>query len=335
MTDVTAPLTVLGAGSWGTALALVLAHQGQPITLWSNEAAEVEAMQEKGENSRYLPGIPFPSNLQVSHDLSASVASADDILVVVPSYAFREVLQAIKPQWHDQKRLVWGTKGLDPETGHLLSSVAQEILGADVTMAVLSGPSFAREVAADLPTAVCIASKSSSYLTELAKRFHARHFRVYPSHDIVGLQLCGVVKNVIAIAVGMSDGRQFGANARAALITRGLVEMRRLCDAVGGDEKTVDGLAGLGDLILTASDDQSRNRRLGLALGQGVAVEPAIESIGQSVEGFYNARQIYELAQIHHVDMPIVSVVYRTLYENLSIEAAANTLLARDQASQE
>ncbi len=329
-----ASITVLGAGSWGTALALLLARNGVETLLWGFDTNEVDALKQERQNSRYLPGIAFPDNLSVTSDLKEAVKNQPLLLLAIPSHAFRSTLQAIKPNLAEQTKVSWATKGLDKETGGLLHESAQEILGKQIPLAVISGPSFAREVAENLPTALTIASDQADYLEEIANLLHNERFRVYTSSDMVGAQIGGAVKNVMAIAAGISDGLKFGANTRAALITRGLAEMIRLGIALGANQETFMGLAGMGDLILTCTDDQSRNRRMGLGLGKGRSVEVVREEIGQEVEGVSAAKEVYLLAKKHHVEMPITEQIYKVLYENLSPLDAVQNLLARDKKAE-
>jgi len=307
------PIAILGAGSWGTALALYLGRRGQTVHIWSIEASEIAAMNADRENKRYLPGHPLPNTIHPMTDLAQSLDGVQDALLVVPSVGFRSTLEAAKKIIHPGMRFICASKGLEAETGHLLSEVAADVLGQDYPFAVLSGPSFAREVAAGLPTAVVIASQSSSFLSELIELFDSDIFHVVPSDDITGVEVGGVVKNVIAIVTGISDGLQFGTNARSALITRGLAEITALGIALGGKAQTFVGLSGLGDLILTCSDDQSRNRRLGLAIGKGKNIEAAEQEIGQVVEGKRNAEIVVRLADKLGVDMPICQMVWQIL----------------------
>ncbi len=322
---------VLGAGSWGTALALLLARNDHPTTLWTHHAEHAAAMQHERRNARYLPEAEFPRTLTVTADIGQAVRDADTILVVVPSGAFREVLIAVAPYVRREQRIVWGTKGFEHKTCQLLHTVVQEVLGASQPMAVVSGPSFAGEVAAGLPTAVTVASPDMECANEVAGLLHSDYFRAYTSTDVTGVQLGGATKNVLAIAAGISDGLGFGANARAALITRGLHELMRLGIALGGQAETFMGLAGLGDLVLTCTDNQSRNRRAGLALGAGKSLEQALSEIGQVVEGVQAAQEVRALAQKYAVDMPISEQVWRVLYDGLEPQIAVRTLLAREQ----
>lgn len=323
------PIAVLGAGSWGTALAIHLARINSHVRLWSHDAMQVSAMEATRCNSRYLPNILLPENLQLSDSLEKTLEDVRDILVVVPSHAFRDVLNQIKPHVDANTRVAWATKGLDPKQHELLHTVAHEILGK-LPFAVLSGPSFAKEVALELPTAVTIASSSQDFATELLSLFHSKTFRVYTSTDVIGVELGGAMKNVLAVAVGIADGLGFGANTRAALITRGLAEMTRLGLALGGYQATFMGLAGVGDLILTCTDNQSRNRRFGIALGAGKSKEVAEKEIGQVVEGVRTAAEIYHLARQAGIEVPICERAYQVLYSGLSPKEAVTLLLSRE-----
>lgn len=323
-------IVVIGAGSYGTALAICLARNGNKTLLWARDGAHVEQMRGQQSNEKYLPGVEFPPLLEVSDNLADVVASSNNVLVVVPSHAFSDILVQIKPHLLPNAKLAWATKGLDHQSGRLLQDVAIEILGDQISLAVLSGPTFAKEMAAGLPTAISMSSTDESFVEELSERLHCeKRFRVYRNNDFIGIQLGGAVKNVIAIAAGMADGIGFGANARTALITRGLVEMTRLGEKLGAQSATFMGMAGLGDLVLTCTDNQSRNRRFGLALGKGQDVETAQRDIGQVVEGYRNTKEVSMLANRLGVEMPIVEQVYKVLYQQKSAVQAAQDLLAR------
>lgn len=332
MTQQNYDVTVIGAGSYGTALAICIARNQHKTLLWARDQAQVEKMQTSRENNRYLPGIVFPESLEIESDLIQAVSQSKNILLVVPSHAFGDMLAKIKPYLQDGASVAWATKGLEPDTGRLLQDVAREQLGPNATLAVISGPTFAKEMAAGLPTAVSVSSTSSDFIQTLSNLLHCeRTFRVYKNNDFTGVQLGGAVKNVIAIGAGMADGIGFGANARTALITRGLAELCRLGAALGAKQETFMGMAGLGDLVLTCTDNQSRNRRFGLALGNGKSVEQAITDIGQVVEGYRNTKEVYMLAQRMQVEMPIVDQIYQVLYQNKPPKEAAVALLSREQ----
>jgi len=324
-----APIAVVGAGSWGTALALQFARCGRPVRLWGRDEAALRRMGERRENARYLPDIRFPDNLVVEPDLGSCLAGATDVLVAVPSHAFRETLTRIAPLLGDDARVCWATKGFELDTGKLPHQVAKEILGDRRPVAVLSGPTFAKEVGRGLPTAMTIAANDGAFATELAATISGDNFRAYTSADMIGVEVGGAVKNVLAIGAGISDGLGFGANTRIALINRGLVEMTRLGIALGANQDTFMGLAGVGDLVLTCTDDQSRNRRMGLLLAAGRTVEEAQAEIRQVVEGVLAARAVRKVAEAHYVVMPICEQIYRILYEGVSPREAVGKLMSR------
>lgn len=320
------PIAVLGAGAWGTALAILLARNGQAVRLWDHDKNRLMQMQSE----RSFSGVPYPESLYIHFELAEAVRDVTDICLVIPSHAFRTVLTQLKSIVPAHVRFVWGTKGLDPVNSGFLHEVVFDVFSPSTPIAVLSGPSFAKEVAMNLPTAVSLAGNNHEFLESLSYRFHNSHFGVFLNTDFIGVQLCGVVKNVMAIAVGISDGMGFGANTRCALITRGLSELSRLCVALGGLTETMISLAGVGDLVLTCTDNQSRNRRFGLAIGKGATAEKALKEIGESVEGYYNAKQLHHLAKKHHVVMPITEQVFGILYENRSADTVLSELLDRE-----
>ena len=323
-------VTVLGAGSWGTALALLLARNGHAVLLWGNDAAQLARLEQERQNSVYLPGVAFPANLHACASLADAAKSCAQFLIAVPSHAFRITLRNLKRHLPAQAILAWATKGLEPGSGKLLSRVAQEELRGKWALAVVSGPTFAREVALNMPTAMTAASDNEKTADAVAAWLRNDRVRVYTSRDVAGVQLGGAIKNVMAIAAGISDGLGFGANARAALITRGLAELTRLGVAMGGQKETFMGLAGAGDLILTCTDNASRNRRVGLALGQGRQLPEILTDLGQEAEGVATARELYQLAGHLNVDMPITEQVYRVLYEKLAPQDAVEALLRRE-----
>lgn len=290
----------------------------------------MRALALNRENKRHLPGFPFPSNLTPSSNLEATLSGVALVVVVVPSHAFAAVVQAASPLMPSGAGLIWATKGLEPGTGRFLHQVLTERLGRQRPIAILSGPSFAGEVAAGLPTAITVASEDAEFARTAAAYFHGDRMRVYTSDDVVGVELGGAVKNVLAIAAGISDGLGFGANSRAALITRGLAELVRLGEAVGARGSTMMGLAGLGDLILTCTDNQSRNRRFGLALGRGEPAAAAIQGIGQVVEGALVVHELLGLAERSGVEIPICQQVERVVHGGLEPQRAVSALLSRD-----
>ncbi|MBH2880670.1 NAD(P)H-dependent glycerol-3-phosphate dehydrogenase [Serratia marcescens] len=330
MNTVNASMTVIGAGSYGTALAITLARNGHSVVLWGHNPAQIQTLQQDRCNQAFLPDVPFPDTLLLEADLARALAASRDVLVVVPSHVFGDVLRQLKPHLRPDARIVWATKGLEAETGRLLQDVAREALGETIPLAVLSGPTFAKELAAGLPTAIALAATDAQFADDLQQLLHCgKSFRVYSNPDFIGVQLGGAVKNVIAIGAGMSDGIGFGANARTAVITRGLAEMSRLGSALGADPSTFMGMAGLGDLVLTCTDNQSRNRRFGIMLGQGKGVQEAQDSIGQVVEGYRNTKEVLALAQRHGVEMPITEQIYQVLYCHKDAREAALSLLGR------
>jgi glycerol-3-phosphate dehydrogenase (NAD(P)+) len=329
MTTASRPWAVIGAGSWGTALAIQFARAGHPVRLWGRDPAQQAAMAQARCNARYLPEAPFPPGLEAVATLDAALDGASDLLVAVPSHALRGVLAGLAARLAPAARIAWATKGFELETGLLPHQVAREVLGADRSMAVLSGPTFAREVGAGLPTAMTVASTDEAFATALAHDLSAGQFRAYISTDMVGVEVGGAIKNVLALGAGLSDGLGFGANTRVALITRGLVEMTRLGVALGARRETFMGLAGLGDLVLTCTDDQSRNRRFGLLLAAGRTPQAALAEIGQVVEGYLAARAVRAVAHREGVEMPICDGIYRLLYEGLPPREVVKALMSR------
>ncbi len=323
------PVAVLGAGSWGTALAIQLARAGRGTVLWSRDRAQVESLACDRANRRYLPGADFPAGLSVTAELTHALDGVEDVLVAVPSHAFRETLAAIAASGVPLRGLAWATKGFELETGLLPHQVVAEVLPLDLPTGVLSGPTFAAEVGAGLPSAMTIASASADYARGLAESITTETFRAYTSSDIIGVEVGGATKNVFAIGAGISDGLGFGANTRIALLTRSLAEMTRLGLAVGARRDTFMGLAGMGDLVLTCTDDQSRNRRFGLALARGQTARQARRDIGQVVEGYFGARSVRLVAKRLDVGMPIVEQIHRVLYEGVSPHDAVAALMRR------
>jgi glycerol-3-phosphate dehydrogenase (NAD(P)+) len=333
MTRRAEPMTVIGAGSWGTALAILLAREGHATQLWGRDGAQLDAMRRARRNIRYLPEAAFPDELQIAVDLPKALEASHDALIAVPSHAFRATLERIRPHLAHHTRIAWATKGFELATGLLPHQVFREILG-DTAGAVLSGPTFAKEVGAGLPTAMTIASADERFAKELALNLSGPSFRAYTQTDIMGVEVGGAVKNVIAIGSGIADGMGYGANTRVALITRGLAEMMRLGVKLGALRETFMGLAGLGDLVLTCTDDQSRNRRFGMALGRGESPARAQSSIHQVVEGVTAARAVYDVAQRLQVDMPICREIYAIMYEGKSVRSAVQALMGREVRSE-
>lgn len=328
------PTLVIGAGAWGTALALAIARKGHEVWLWGRDIEKMQAMQATRTNARYLPGIKFPESLKLVDDFEQAVRQSRHVLVSVPSKAFVPMLETVKPLLADNVPVSWATKGLTPDNGELLFDAAKKVLGDKHALAVISGPSFAAEVASNLPTAVTVASPDQPFADALVELMHSQTLRIYTTHDMLGVQIGGTVKNVLAIAAGISDGLGYGANARAALITRGMAEIRRLAAALGAETETLFGLAGIGDLILTCTDDQSRNRQLGLAIGRGLSVDNAVKEVGKTVEGMHAAREVLLRARQANVEMPIVEQVCKILFEGYDPRESVQALLCREQKAE-
>lgn len=323
------PVAVLGAGSWGTALAIQFARSGRATRLWGRDRARLTVMARERCNARYLAAATFPAALSVQPELADALRGACDVLIAVPSHAFRPVLTQIAPLLTPEMRLAWATKGFELPSGLLPHQVAREVLGPNRSVAVLSGPTFAREVGAGLPTAMTIASSDAAFAKTLAQDLSSAQFRAYTATDIAGVEVGGAVKNVLAVGAGLSDGLGFGANTRIALITRGLAEMMRLGVALGAQRDTFMGLAGLGDLVLTCTDDESRNRRFGLELAAGKTAAEALADIGQVVEGYPAAKALRAVAARTGVEMPLCEGVYRVLYEGMPAQDAVRALMTR------
>ena len=320
---------VAGAGSWGTALALVLARNGHRTYLWDCLDEHLERLLAEGGNNHHLPGHAFPDTLTVARRFTPLPPGVKHVLLVTPCAGLTEVLAQLQSLPERDFSICLACKGIEPTTLSLNHLLVEQYLPG-VPVAVLSGPSFAREVAQGLPTAVTIAAQAPSVAAAFSALFHCETFRTYTHDDIVGVQVGGAVKNVMAIAAGIADGLRYGANTRAALIARGLAEIMRLGQALGGRSDTFMGLAGLGDLALTCTDDQSRNRRFGLALARGSTPEQALAEIGQAVEGLHTTRVVCALAEKHKVDMPISRQVLNVIDGKLSPEQAVHELLARE-----
>ncbi len=329
--DIRLSVAVLGAGSWGTALAALIARHGHDTVLWGRDAAAIDALNASHENARYLPGVRLPASLRATHDMATSLAGRDLVLVVVPSHAFAETLRMLAPHRPAHAGVAWATKGFEPGSGRFLHEVAGEVLGADVPLAVVTGPSFAKEVAQGLPTALTVHGDAPAFTQQVAEVLHGPAFRAYTGDDMLGAELGGAMKNVLAVATGVADGMQLGLNARAGMITRGLNEMLRLNAAIGGKAETLMGLAGLGDLVLTCTGDLSRNRRLGLALGRGQKLDDAVREIGQVVESIQTADEVMRQAQRHGIELPISAAVQAVLHGDITPAQGLQRLLARDQ----
>jgi glycerol-3-phosphate dehydrogenase (NAD(P)+) len=325
-------LSVLGAGAWGTALAIQFSDY-HDVSLWSRDPAQIALMRTTQVNARYLPDIELPKALRLTADLDAAVDGADLILLAAPTSAFRQLLEAIAEKVGDAT-VLWVCKGFEAGSMRLPHQIAQEILRDEVPCGVLSGPSFANEVARGLPTALTLASEQER-ARDMAGALHHQSLRVYTSSDCVGVEVGGALKNVMAIAAGISDGLGLGHNARAALISRGLAEMSRLGQALGGRAETFMGLTGMGDLILTATSDQSRNRQVGLRLARGEALNDILRDLGHVAEGVNSAREVVKLATGLGVDMPISQAVNQVLHQGLAPGAAVESLLSREPRTEQ
>ena len=331
------PIAVIGAGSWGTALALVLGKKGLAINLWDYDNNHLNALARERENKRHLPGLAFPESIRAVSDVKNAVSGVSTICMVVPSHGFRAVFETILPSLEDGSVVVSATKGVENDTLQTMSQVMSDVVAAQtpsrakqVVPAVLSGPSFAKEVAEEVPTAITIGCKDNNVAEYLQKTFNTNYFRVYRSNDIIGLEISAALKNIIAIAAGICDGLHFGLNARAALITRGLAEISRLGINLGAEPATFYGLSGMGDLVLTCTGDLSRNRTVGLKLGEGLSLEQILNEMSMVAEGVKTTKSVYQLAREKAIEMPILEQVYQILYKNKDCRTAVNDLLSRE-----
>ena len=327
--DARARVAVLGAGSFGTALAIHLARRGNDTLLWARDAARLAVMEEARENAGYLPDIPFPARLHVEPDLAEAIRGAEDIVISTPSSALGATVAAIAPHLLPGQGVICAAKGLQPGTALMAHEVMGLGLPAYTPVAILSGPTFAKELAMGLPTAVTIASADEAFAEQVARIFHGDGFRAYPSDDVIGVEIGGAAKNVMAIGVGIADGLGLGANTRAGFITRSLAELTRLGVAAGAKPETFMGLAGLGDLVLTCTDNQSRNRRFGLLLAEGKTPAEAMASIGQVVEGAKAAPEVLRLAARLGTEVPIVAQIARVIAGEIKPVEAVMALAMR------
>ena len=326
-------VAVFGAGSWGTALAIQLARNGLQVNLWGHRAEHIERLIRERENSAYLPGIELDPNIRPTASIEDCLEDAEIVLIAVPSKAFRAFLRSLKTCIDPDIPVFWASKGFEIESGKFLHQlVCEELPGHHY--GVVSGPTFASEVARGLPAAITCAGDDDSATARFAELLHGNRFRCYTSNDVVGVELGGALKNILAIAVGAADGLGFGANTRAALMTRGLSEVMRLGQSLGARQETLMGLAGLGDLILTCTDNQSRNRQFGLAIGQGKSIQQAEIEVGQTVEGLRAAKAIYNMSRELGLDLPIMAQVYYVLYEGKEPLEAVKSLEDRPQRAE-
>lgn len=326
-------VALFGAGSWGTALAMQLARNGSIVNLWGHNPQHIARLISSGENAAYLPGIKLDSNIKPTASIEACLLAADVVLIAIPSKAFRAFLESLKLHVKPTISIFWASKGFEIESGKLLHELVSELLPGH-SYGVVSGPTFASEVAKGLPAAITCAGNDESATSYFASLLHGSRFRCYTSDDVIGVELGGALKNILAIAVGTADGLGFGANTRAALMTRGLAEVMRLGEKLGARQETLMGLAGLGDLILTCTDNQSRNRRFGLAIGQGKTVAQAVIDVGQTVEGLRAAKAIYLMAREMKIELPIMEQTYYVLYQDKKPVDAVKALEDRPQRSE-
>ena len=325
---------VVGAGSWGTALAKMLSDKGYRITLWGHRQEHVDEIVSNRENRTYLPGFKLSDNLTATADLKEAVAGQTMVVMVVPSHGFREVFRRLLPNLSNNTYVISAVKGIENDTQMTMDQVMEdELAGMDsppvLHLGVLAGPSFAKEVAAGVPTAVTVAAKSKEEALFFQEFFNAPLFRVYASTDLIGVELSGALKNIIAIAAGICDGLGYGTNTRAALITRGLAEISRLGIKMGANPLTFSGLGGLGDLVLTCTGDLSRNRTVGLKLGQGKKLSTILDEMNMVAEGVKTTKSAWNLANKMDVEMPILEQVYQVIYNDKPCESAVRDLLAR------
>ncbi len=315
-------------------MAIQLARSGHQVRLWGRDRSQIEEIRASGHNQRFLPGIVLPENLFATPELSTALDGIDHLLIASPSHGFGSVLAKSLKYLDVTKGLAWASKGFEPGSARLLHEVARDMLPTETPLALVTGPSFAMEVAHNLPTAVTVAGTDPVFNQRFAAALHYGAFRTYTSDDLIGAELGGAVKNVLAVATGIADGMGLGDNARAALVTRGLVEMMRLGAAMGAQKETLMGLAGMGDLVLTCTGDQSRNRRFGLALGRGDNADKALIDIGQVVEGVNTAEEVHRQASQHKVEMPISEVVYSIIHKDLPPGKGLKMLLSREQKAE-
>jgi len=328
-------ISVVGAGSWGTALAIVLAENNKKVFLWGHNHVNIRRMQESRENKKYLPGIRLPDNLHLTDDLKFCIRQSTIVLMVVPSHGLRDVFNELAVWLNDGSYIISAVKGIENRSLETMTMIMENTLQQrfrekKCEIGVLSGPSFAREVAEKVPTAVTLGFKNIQTAKKLQNIFGNSFFRVYAGNDITGLEISASYKNIIAIAAGVCDGLGYGLNTRAALITRGLTEMTRLGTAMGADVSTFSGLSGLGDLILTCTGNLSRNRTVGLKLGQGKKLEEIVSEMKMVAEGIKTTKSIYEIRKKYEIETPILDEVYKIIYKGKQCSLAVEELLARE-----
>jgi len=321
---------VIGGGSWGTALARLLANKGFNTSMWIRDKIQVQAINDNKINSKYLPDILLPNNLYITDDLEKTIAGKEILILSVPTHSIRDILTKSKDLIKKDQIIVNVAKGIENDTLLRVSEIVNEIL-PDNNYAILSGPSHAEEVAIDVPTAVISASKDKRIAEYIQDIFTTPKFRVYTNPDVIGVELGGALKNIIALGAGISDGQKYGDNTKAALMTRGIMEMARLGTKLGANPLTFSGLSGIGDLIVTCTSLHSRNRRAGILLGQGMTLDEAVKNIGMVVEGVKTTKSAYKLAEFHNIEMPITEEIYNVLYKNISVDEAVMRLMGREK----
>ena len=319
---------VIGAGAWGTALSIRLAKNGLEVSLTSRDKENLSEIRKTKQNKKYLPGINIPESINIKDEILPCLANSSSVLLCVKSTGFKKIAAELNNHMRPEQKLIWATKGLDPDTGETFSETIKREMPSLNKTAIISGPTFAEEVAKGKPTAITLASENIQELSGLASIMSSSLFRVYTSNDIVGVQLGGAFKNIIAIAAGASDALSLGANARTALITRGLEEMKSIGVSFGAKPETFFGLSGLGDLVLTSTDNQSRNRRLGLLIGSGMSPDKAIEELGTTPEGVYTVKALYNKQALQE-GLPIANAVYSILFEGVPAESLVKKLMTR------
>ncbi len=327
-------ISVFGSGGWGTALAILLAKNKHDVTMWSYSKSQVEDLIHDRENRKHLPGVVFPENLKLSSEI-ASAEDAELLVMAVPSFAVRDTVKQVRAYLENGTIVVSVSKGIERESGKRYTEVLREVLGDSYPVVALSGPSHAEEVGLEIPTAIISASEDQCAAETVQRVFMNESFRVYTSSDVIGVELGGALKNIIALTAGINDGLGLGDNSKAALMTRGLAEMARLCLALGGKRETLAGLAGVGDLIVTCTSQHSRNRRAGILIGKGVSPEDTLKQVGGVVEGYYATSAAKELAEKVKVDVPIIEQCYQVLYFGKDPMQAVNDLMSRPGKSEE
>ena len=327
-------ITILGTGAWGTSLGIHFAKHGHQIAMWTHNAEHAQTMQESRENERYLPNFRLPENLNVYADMSEALRDSELVLVVTPVVGLRSSVEQLKQHGGGNLPILTACKGFELDTGLLTYQVVQEVLPENPRVGVLSGPSFAQELAKQLPCAVCLASENEAWLHDLVQALNTNVMRLYGNSDVIGVSVGGAVKNVMAIATGLSDGLGYGLNARAALVTRGLAEITRLAIAMGAQTKTMMGLAGMGDLILTCTGALSRNRKVGLGLAEGKTLHQVLKEIGHVAEGIPTIEEVHNAAAKYQIDMPITDMLYQLVRNELAASDVVERLMQREPKSE-